>query len=276
VRAAASFGKMGLSLPSQKKFMNRTETTKRISVRNWLPWYVGGKSEDATRHLQNLAKIGYGAFIEKSFAKPEELCYYLIQLFASDQGDVVLAIGDVYGSMMSAAVKSGRRIINLLGPSEASGDLWMRTTRPRLQAVQERKDTFGISANSDGDNDASFVQVDPGFIINARLSNSSVVKKGGTDITFEIAPGESYDIFVAALRGFIPDPASPSGFSDLCGNRCIVIRPDEILDEVRLSEAQELIPTNGGLSILYERSDLAEDIRPNDNVRLVRVPFEAE
>ena len=178
IKAAASFGKNGQSLPSEKKFINRNETKKRVSVRNWIPWWIGGKSEDATRHLQKLAKLGHGEFVSKSYAKPEHLCYHLLQLFAPDQGDMVLSISDSYAAMGRAAIKSGRRLIHLIGPTENDKKLWEKNALPRIKAVLDREDIFGISAPKEQGGLADFECSDPGSFFIGRLSKSSVRKVG--------------------------------------------------------------------------------------------------
>lgn len=273
VKAAASFGVSGTALPSEKKFMSRSETTKRISVRNWLPWDAVGKSEDATRHLQTLAKIGYGNTIAKSFAKPEALCYYLIQLFAPNSGDTVLDIGDGYASMSSAAIKTGRRAVHLIGPSRSDEELWMNTAEWRLKAVMDGADKNGISAQTDEAGE-EFIQSEPGSISFAHLSSSAVIKSNESDISFKLDPSENYEIFVAALRGYLPDKKSPTGFSDLYKNNCLVISPDDILDEIRLSDCSKYASVDRNLTVLYERSDINDDLDAFQNIKLVRVPFE--
>lgn len=272
-KAAASFGKKGMALPSEKKFMSRTETTKRISVRNWLPWHIGGKSEDATRHLKNLANAGYGSPIAQSFAKPETLAYYLIQLFAPDAGDTILSIGDDYATMSSAAIKSGRTAIHLVGPSASNIDRWEKTASERLRAVIEGKDLWGISSASTDDDDP-FVQAVPAPLSLMHLSASSIIRKGLREVEINLDPSERYENYIAALRGFLPDLSSPTGFSDRNGNRCLVISPDEILDEMRVSESESMIPNGGTLTIMFERSDLHIEIKQNPQLILIRIPFE--
>jgi hypothetical protein len=232
--------------------MDRTDTTKRVSVRNWLPWTTAGKSEDATRHLQNLAKIGYGSPIEKSYAKPEKLTTILIQLFAPKSDDTILVIDDGYGAMCAAAMKLGRPFINLIGPSLISRSLWEKTALPRIRAIQEMKDTSGLNDVSEDEEQAPVTKIEPGPLITARLSKSSVVKRGISDTSFDIIPAEDYKNFVASLRGYLPDAESPTGYSDRDGNRCLVIEPEQILDQVIISEAESMLSPKGELIILYE------------------------
>lgn len=276
VKAAASFGTKGTALPSEKKFMDRSETTSRKAVRNWLPWAEMGKSEDATRHLKNLAEIGYGAPFERAYAKPEQLTAHMILLFAPNTDDAVLTIDDGYGTMCASAIKLGRPIINLVGPSDVSANLWQKTALPRVMAIKDGKDIWGITELYQGGDQESSLQNKFGTLRICHLSRSSVLRKGVSDISFDMDKTESYRDFIASLRGYLPDTKSPTGYSDRDGNRCLVIDPEQILDQLLIAEAESMIPLHGELVVLYERSDLSDEINHNPKIRLIRVPFEVD
>lgn len=266
-KAAASFGKKGLSLPSQKKFVKKGETTKKISVRNWLPWHIGGKSEDGTRHLKQLAAAGYGKNMSQSHAKPETLGYYLLQIFASSEKDIVLTLGDNYGMMASAAMKYGRSCVHFIGPSEIDKGHWQETAKPRLIAVQGQKDEWGLTAE-DG-----FQLADPGKIVNLNLSSSCIRKKGWDDISLLYDQQEDYFSFVAGLRGFVFWDNDKECFWDLSGNACVVIGPNDYLDEIMVSMLEAKIPRNRYLTVMYEKSCINDNSSIHSDIRLVRVPF---
>ena len=268
VKAAASFGKRGLSLPSQKKFVKRGETTKKIGVRNWLPWSIGGKSEDGTRHLKELAAAGFGKTMSQSHAKPEALGHYLLQIFASAKEDTVLTIGDDYGMMASAAMKYGRSCFHFIGPTRADNAYWKETAQPRLKAVQNNKDEWGLSAEED------FKTATPGKLVCLNLSSSRIQKKGWADITLLTDRSDDYLSFVAGLRGFIFLDDGDECFRDLQGNPCVVIEPDEYIDEIILSELEEKIPSDGYLTLMYEKSCISEGSPIHAGIRLIRIPFE--
>lgn len=269
-KAAAFFGKNGTSLPSQKKFMDRKETTKRISVRNWLPWSTGGKSEDGTRHLKMLAENGFGKPMSQSHAKPETLGHYLLQVFAPTDTDRVLTIGDNYAMMTSAAMKLGHSCFHFIGPTPVDIDHWNDTAAPRLRAVQSHADKWGISAIDIQE----FTQAEPGRIKVLELSKSKIAKKGWSDVTLLCEPTEHYPSFAAGLRGFVDFDEDLEGFWDLNGNLCIVIDPDAHLDEILVSELAQKIPPKGFLTIMYEKSCMSDGALIPTGMRLVRIPFE--
>ena len=107
---------------------------------------------------------------------------------------------------------------------------------PRIKAVLDREDIFGISAPKEQGGLADFECSDPGSFFIGRLSKSSVRKVGSTDISLKLDSNEDYVQFISSLRGFIPDFSSPTGYSDSKGNLCAVIPPTEILDEMRVFE----------------------------------------
>ncbi len=268
VGAAASFGKKGMSLPSQKKFVRRGETTKKISVRNWLPWSVGGKSEDGTRHLKNLANAGFGKSMSQSHAKPEALGFYLLRVFASGEDDTILTIGDNYGMMTSAAMKYGRSSFHFIGPTATDVAYWSDTAAPRMQAVLEGKDEWGLSAEDD------FSPAPAGRLVVLQLSKSKIEKRSWTDIALVYDEEDDYRAFVAGLRGFYERDEHLELFRDMSGNPCVVIEPSEYLDEIVLSELEGLAPAAGFLTVLYEKSCLNEEASVHPDIRLIRVPFE--
>jgi DNA-cytosine methyltransferase len=274
LRAAASFGKKGCSLPSEKKFVSRDETMKRVSVRNWLPWWQVGKAEDATRHLNKLAAKGYGESLSNSFAKPEGLAVFLAELFAPQDGDLVLSLGDEYGTMAAACIKTGRQVVHLVGPAEYSQRRWDATGAVRLRAVVAGEDEWGL--NEAATEDEVFVQAEPGTVLNGRLSSSSITRTQLNDVRIDMRNDEAYSPFVAALRGFLPSATSPTGYEDLSGGWCAVLEPEETLDEIRLAELEGIARRGKPVVVMYERSDLQGDAAVAPGLKLIRVPFEAD
>jgi DNA-cytosine methyltransferase len=87
----ASFGSKGTALPSRKTYHDRNNAFVKMAVMNWLPWQDFGKSEDASRHVKALASSGITSGTLHLTAKPQKLLAYLIELFAPDEGDLVLS-----------------------------------------------------------------------------------------------------------------------------------------------------------------------------------------
>jgi DNA-cytosine methyltransferase len=298
-RARADFGTKGTALPSEKKYKKRGDTTKKTPVINWLPWEIIGKSEDATRHLDRLADLGYGDPQIKSFAKSEHLVRLLIELFAPTTEHLVVSVCDNYATVASAALKMNRPFIHLVGPSENDYNVWRGKGLPRLRAVMDGADKWGICAERAPDakktgrsrlleskptiQHAVEAPVDERLspipavpiataISIGKLSRSriSVDQNGATNLY--LARNESYERFVAALRGFLP--RRDGSFHDAFGNACVVLPHDEMLDLLRIAELEPMIPPGRRLYVLYEQADMLDVNLINPRIVPIRVPYD--
>jgi hypothetical protein len=218
--------------------------------------------------FENLAAVGFGKTMAQSHAKPEILGHYLLQIFASSKEDKVLTIGDNYGTIASAAMKYGRSCFHFIGPTSVDNDYWNETAEPRIRAVQNKRDEWGLSAEKD------FKSAVPGKLVRMKLSSSKVCKKGWADITLLNDGSDEYLSFAAGLRGFIFWDDQEECFRDLQGNPCVVISPEEYLDEIIISELENKIPSNGYLTVMYEKSCVNDSNPIHVGIRLIRIPFE--
>lgn len=271
--ARASFGVKGTALPSAKTYYDRNDAKRVKSVLNWMPWQEFGKSEDATRHLKVLASKGYGSASVESISKPEPALYHLLRLFAPEDNDIVVSLGDSNASMASVAVKSGKRAIHLIGPTEKDWEIWNKTAKPRLEAVLAKKDVGGIN---DPEVLEGFVQAEPGLIHLHKLSDTYIQYNGaGSVVRLESASGEAASDFYAGCVGCTKLVGAKSPwYSGLMGHWAYVLEHSEILDHVLLNRIVRERPGAKRIYVIAERSDISDEDPLPPNVQLIHAPFD--
>jgi DNA-cytosine methyltransferase len=265
------FGRRGGAIPSIKKHQDPDEGFRIRRITTWWPHEAAGKSEDATKHLQELADRGLVDRVER-IAKPELLMKRLLHLFTRQEGDLVLIVDDPTASLTATAIKLKRRVVHLTGEGTQDIQIWEECAFPRLRAVLDGQDDLGISPDED-------VQWDGGGWIDIfGVGCPFLVARPNRDeyhVDLESYPIES-DSFVEALcaiSGFRRVEGREIDGIAVDGTACIVLRDG--LNLIRLGRiASEIAPQYEQLTILYERSDLPENMENIPNILLKHIPFD--
>lgn len=276
VRAIAEarvyFGTKGTALPSIKRFYDREDAKKKMAVTNWLPWYDYGKSEDATRHLHKLAAKGLINPDVSAIAKPEELLYHLVRLFAAEINDVVISMGDPNASMAAVALKAGCFSVHLTGPTPEELERWEDTASKRLAAVLAKEDEWGI--NEPGVIE-DFVQAEPGPLGVYTISQASIEHDStGTIISLNPPSGkEKISDFYAGLAGCSRQWAREPFYGSRDGTITYVLERGEVLDHILLSELAEKITAKRAY-VIFELSDIGENYALPKHLQILHAPYD--
>lgn len=122
--------------------------TRRQETVCWWPWSLAGKSEDATREIQQLHKAKIIRHEPPKTGKPLKLLSKLIDEFAPRVGSFVEVFSET-GFAATAALQSGRTATLLVGSSDADKQAFERFSLPRLEhAVPERPLTVELLSTS--------------------------------------------------------------------------------------------------------------------------------
>jgi len=271
--ASAYFGTRGMSLPSIKHYYPRDNALKMEAVMNWLPWSEYGKSEDATRHLRKLAADGLIDADVSAIAKPELLLYHLIRLFAPEQDDIVIALGDPNASMAAVALKTGRFFAHITGPSPEDLSRWEKSASGRLTAVVKKLDTGGISEPGLIDDHE---QSEPGPIGIYSVSQMMLEydRLGSIIRLTDCSNGELTSDFYAGLIGCSRQWSKEPFYGGLFGRCAYVLNHDDILDHILLSRIADLGQSAQRIYVIYERSDIAESEAVPPNIQILHAPYE--
>jgi len=269
-RDAAYFGVYGTAIPSVKKHQEDPYRTVRIIT--WWPYEKAGKSEDASKHLKKLSQKGYVDRVER-IAKPERLMKRLIFLFAREEGDRVLSINDSTGSLAATAAKMQRRFLHLIGRSDEDRSLWKECAHPRLRAVFEGEDEFGITGDEDvqweGGSDVDELRVGRP-VIRARPSRDDY----RIDTTAYSIDGRRFREALCSIAGFRHIESDEIDGIAPDGSACKIVL-DDCLTEMQLGHlATEVAPKYEKLVVLYECSDLHDEDWSAPDISLLRVPYD--
>jgi len=272
-QACVYFGAKGTALPSIKHYHGRENAVVKMAVMNWLPWQEYGKSEDATRHLRDLAAQGIIDADVSAIAKPERLLYHLVRLFAPGDRDIVISMGDPNASMAAVALKAGCFSVHITGPTPEDLARWNNTAKKRIGTVLAKKDDGGIN---DPDLLKEFSQADPGPVGVYAISRTSVeFDSAGSIIRLVPTPGkESVADFYAGLVGCSRQWAGKPFYGRMDGKTAYVLDPEDILDHILVSRIAGENPPHGRVYIIYERSDIGEDEPLPPNVQILHAPYE--
>ncbi len=267
LRDDVDFGSTGKALPSTKKHHPRSGRIRRITT--WWDYERYGKSEDASRHLNELKEKGLiptAALV----AKPERLIIKLLDLLAPNRAARVLCIGDNAASMASVCVKTGRTPIVLANGTLSSLKIWNECGLPRLKAVLAGNDPGGISSEIPSEDRT------PGDILELEVG-THVFSQDRVDGFVDLNSSE-YDIdggrlleAVGSLAGFFAEPASSRSGQNLDGARCEILSPNEPLTGANLA-AFEADGNPSPLTILYESTSLDAEQLAASKLRLLRYP----
>ena len=266
----ASFGKKGSSLPSRKTFYDRANAKKRSAVMNWLPWQDYGKSEDATRHVKSLNNAGITVGEMVFTAKPQKLIYHLLTLFAPDEKDMVVSLGDLNGAVSSVAMKFNRRFIHITGSSNKDLEMWNNTASRRIIAVINGKDSGEIEKD---DEFPIEYNVSKGSVDVLKVSNRELKwnKKTGALIISET--GESIKDFYAGLAGGYSDGNKPGHYYGLNGKHIIVLESEDILDTSMMSYYSSKY-FDEKIVLISERTEIDKNMRIPNNISIIHAPFD--
>ncbi len=269
-RDDAYFGVYGTAIPSEKKHQSDPYRTVRITT--WWPHEDAGKSEDASKHLKKLSEKGYVDRVER-IAKPEPLMKRLVQLFAQEEGDRVLSVADPTGSLSATAAKMDRPFLHLTGRSEEDLSLWSECARPRLRAVFEGEDPYGITDDDDvewkGGGDIDMLHVGRPMIRARPARNDYRI---GTN---DYPPGtERFREALCSVAGFrrVDDDEIDGLAPD--GSACKIVLEDCITQMQLGRLASEVAPKYEKLVVLYECSDLSDEDWTAPDVSLLRIPYD--
>ena len=264
----ASFGKSGLALPSRKTFFDRENSKKLMPVMNWLPWQEFGKSEDATRHIKELAQAGITKSMGAYTAKPQRLLIHLISLLAPNKQDMVLSIGDSNGVFASVAMKSQHKFIHLAGGSANSIDAWENVGSCRIDAVLNNKDCDSLEE----DDPIGFdYNVDAGYVDVLRVSDISLKRISKTrNLIPSFVQNESMEEFYAGLVGGYRKNRSTNIYNGFNGELIIVLDSEDILDSSYISKIGS--EYNCKVKIVAERIEEIKNTPPN--VTVLHAPYE--
>lgn len=269
-RDDAYFGVYGTAIPSEKKHQSDPYRTVRITT--WWPHEVAGKSEDASKHLKKLSEKGYVDRVER-IAKPEPLMKRLVQLFAREEGDRVLSVADPTGSLSATATKMKRPFVHLIGRSDEDLSLWEECALPRLRAVFEGEDPYGITDDEDvnweGEGDVDALRVGRPLIRAIPARNDYRI--GTSDYPIGT---ERFREALCSLAGFrLVDDGEIDGIAP-DGSACKIVL-DDCITQMQLGRlASEVAPKYAKLVVLYECSDLYDEDWSAPDVSLLRVPYD--
>jgi DNA-cytosine methyltransferase len=269
-RDDAYFGVYGTAIPSEKKHQNDPYRTVRITT--WWPHEVAGKSEDASKHLKKLSEKGYVDRVER-IAKPEPLMKRLVQLFAREEGDRVLSVADPTGSLTATAAKMKRPFVHLIGRSEEDLSLWSECARPRLRAVFEGEDPYGITDDED-------VNWESGGSLDTLRVGRPLVRARPARNDYRIGTSdypigtERFREALCSIAGFrrVDDGEIDGVAPD--GSACKIVL-DDCLTQMQLGRlTSEVAPKHEKLVVLYECSDLNDEDWSAPDVSLLRIPYD--
>ena len=264
----ASFGKKGVALPSIKTYYDRDNSKKLMPVMNWLPWQEFGKSEDATRHIKELAQSGITKAMGAYTAKPQKLLYHLISLLAPNEQDAVLSIGDGNGAFASVAIKSQHKFIHLTGGAKSELEAWDNVGSCRLVATLDNKDVGKIEED---DSIGIKYFVSKGHIDVLSVSKTAIkrISKTGNIIPI-FSNDECIEDFYAGLAGGYRKDNTSNIYYGLNGEIVIVLDSDDTLDSSFISKIGSTYPNK--VRIIAERCEELKSIPKN--VTVLHAPYE--
>lgn len=271
VTTNASFGSKGSALPSRKTFHDRENAQVRMAVMNWLPWQDYGKSEDASRHVKALLSAGLTSGTINLTAKPQKLLSHLITLFAPNENDLIISIGDMNGAVASVAMKMKRQFIHITGSSESNIEAWENTASKRMEAVISGADTGDVEKDDIMPCEYSVL---PGYIDVLTVSRKviSMNKNTGAIGITDTIDENIYD-FYAGLVGAYLSKGGNGSYRKFDGSQVIVLDSDEILDTSMLSYISSKY-SKEKVTIIAERLELAENTPLPRNVSVLHAPFD--
>lgn len=267
-KASALFGKRGISLPARKKFFKRDDNKRLKPITNWLPWLEFGKTENATKHINELASAGITKAVGPFTAKPQKLLHYLISLLAPDNNDIVLSIGDSNAAFASVAIKSQHKFIHITGGSTSDLKAWEDVGLYRLAATLENKDSGSIEA----DDEIGFdYKVSDGYIDVLCISKNALKKiiKTGSLIPI-FAKDECIEDYYAGLVGGYRKDRRTNVFQGFNGETIIVLDSDDTLDSTYVSQVGATY--QGMVRIIAERCEEFKIIP--ENVTILHAPYD--
>jgi len=267
----ASFGSSGSALPSRKTYHDRENSQVRMAVMNWLPWQDFGKSEDASRHVKSLYNTGLTSGILNLTAKPQKLLNHLITLFAPNEGDTIIALGDLNAAMASVAFKTKRKCIHITGNSPQDLEAWENTASKRILAVLSGFDSAEVEKDDPMPIEYS---VYSGYIDCLKVPRTKLIvnsSTGAIEITESI--NESIADFYAGLIGTYRKNINSNNFYGFDNKRVIVFDSDDILDTGMISYLANLYK-NESLTIIAERLELSDDTSLPRNISVLHAPFD--
>jgi DNA-cytosine methyltransferase len=258
LEARVHYGTKGVSLPSIKKYIGGA-SSKQVATRNWLTWEDVGKSEDATRQLKTLAQSGIISDDFAPISKPDRLLDRLLDLFAPETEDIVIAIGDPNASLAARCLLSGRWFCHLVGPREADTFSWERVAKPRLAFLLAERD----------DKEPASI---PHFAVSKSAIRSSAVD-GVVSVNYE--QNERPAALYAGVIGCILPLDIDGAFSSLRGDVAIVAPAEDIVDTKYVSElARQWLKSAKTLYVVAERWMDAEVVAETPFTTLLRAPYD--
>lgn len=271
VTTNASFGSKGSALPSRKTFHDRDNAEVRMAVMNWLPWQDYGKSEDASRHVKALLAAGLTSGTINLTAKPQKLLAYLITLFAPNDTDLIVSIGDMNGAIAAVAMKMGRCFIHITGSSASDIEAWNNTASKRITAVIEGADSGDVEKDDLMPVDYS---VSPGYVdvLNVSRTTISINRNTGAIAISDTFDENIYD-FYAGLIGAYRKESGEEMYKQFDGSQVLVLDGDEILDTGMLSYLSTKY-SKEKMTVIAERLELADNAPIPRNVSVLHAPFD--
>ena len=268
---SASFGTKGAALPSIKTYHDRNDARVKSAVMNWLPWQEYGKAEDASRHVKALDSAGLTHGDIYLTAKPQKLYAHLINLFAPEDDNTIISLGDINAVMPSVALKLNRMFIHITGSSSTDISTWENVGKPRLSCVLDNKDSGDIEKD---DEMPCEYMISPGMIEIFNVSNrimTSDILTGAIKIS---DPGKECikDFYAGLLGAYKVDPSHPF-YTGIIGQLAYVLDSDEVLD---LSSISSLSIKAGckNVYIIAERTEQVDDNLIPANVTIIHAPFD--
>lgn len=267
----ASFGSRGTALPSRKTFHDRDNAKVMMAVMNWLPWQDYGKSEDASRHVKSLLSSGLTSGEINLTAKPQKLLAHLITLFAPNEGDLVVSVGDINAVMASVSMKMHRTFIHITGSSSQDIEAWLNTGRGRLLAVMAGNDSGDVEKDDPLPFDYS---VEQGSIDVLQVSNTIMkISRSSGAISIVLDENENIYDFYAGTVGSYNKGHDSHIYYRLNGSKVILLDSDEILDSGLLAYISSQY-SKEKITIITERMELSENTPLPQNVSVLHAPFD--
>lgn len=264
LEARVDFGKKGTSIPSIKKYQS-SDGTKGFAVRNWLPHEEYGKSEDATRQLKELSSLGFVASDFPRVAKPEKLLAFITELLAPNKDDLVIAVGDMTGTLASVCLKKRRRFAHLVGSHLGAENTYSTVAAARWRAVVSNVDKNGL--------DYDPIQTTP-EISDLRLSKTKIWHLAAQSIaTVESFIPAEWPSFQASCVGCCLPTDVRNVFKSECGTEvAVILDQDEVVDSTQLAEISRTYSQYPKVYVIGERWEMPDGDLPPSRIVALRAP----
>jgi len=275
---SAWFGRDGKALPSRRNYVDTSAPPRTRRVTTWIPYEVGGKAEDATKHLAELssAQLVDGTF--PRIAKPERLMKLIIQLFTRAENSWVLDISSPAASFSAASIKMKRRFIYLeFGPTDERSQI-PSVELQRLCRVVEGKDNSPHGISNDEDiawtGGGEFKQLEVGAHL---LTHHELLDYWEPNLEDYPMDSAKFRNGIMHVAGFVPRQTDGlvTGVSIDGSEACVFLPPGDSVNDLLLGQiAEQLVPNYTNITVLFERTASPSVGSVHESIKLQTYPHE--